>query len=121
MLVGLLSTASQLIALLSRVRIGCFTVLTVVCVVATRFLIHRGASVKGVDDVNAADDVPLMSLIRECRAAVARWADSRDRDHAFSLAHRRMPPMIPAALSTTEMSDGSLRRTFREFPPPMYK
>ena len=77
MFVGLLSTASQLIALISCVRIGCFTVLTVVCVVATRFLIHRGASVKRVDDVSAADDVPLMSPRRECPRDVDKC--SRDQ------------------------------------------
>ena len=122
MLIRPLSTASQIISLISLVRVSCLSVPAVLCFVATRFLIHRHSSVNSVDEFNAADDVPLCSALveylhsethqRECVMPVTL-------SQPFSLDQRRTPPKIPALLSTTEMSDGRSSLTCREFPPPM--
>lgn len=121
MFAGLLPTASQLIALTRLIPIRCFVGPTLGCVVATRFLIHRYASVNSVDQENAADDVPPLSPTRDWSRQFSMSVRLRDRRHVHFVSQRRIPPMIPALLSTTETWDGNLILTSRELPPPMYK
>jgi hypothetical protein len=65
MFAGLLSTTRQLIALFAVLSIRCVSAPSGGRVIATRFVIHRCASVNGVDQSNAADDVPSSSRKRD--------------------------------------------------------
>jgi hypothetical protein len=84
MLIRPLSTASQIISLISLVRMSCLSVPPVLSFVATRFLIHRHSSVNSVDEFNAADDVPLCSAFVEYLHSQTRQHRIRDPSHARS-------------------------------------
>jgi hypothetical protein len=89
MLLRPLSTVSQIIALIILVRMSCLSVTGVLSFVATRFLIHRHASVNSVDEFNAADDVPLYSSPVEYPRPKTRHRRISDRCHASSAVFAR--------------------------------
>ena len=108
MILSRFSGATQVVVLAAFHGIGCSMPATVVTGIVTSMLVHRPVLRDQWVDIHcAADHVPR----------VRRLLDCREKDYS----QRRTPPMMPALLSTTEMSAGSFSRTFREFPPPIYR